>query len=216
MVQPPRRQATYEDVLAAPPHQVAQVLDGELYLHPRPARRHTRAASSLGARLFIDFDAGRSDEGGEWIILYEPELHLGRDIVVPDLAGWRVDRFPSETSNEDDPPFLTVAPDWACEVLSASTARIDRMKKVPIFAREGVGHVWLVDPRDHTIEVLRLGPSGYVLAGAWGDEDGPFALEPFERVPLPASAFWGRSLAPSPQTNPTSEGGETNETNETK
>ena len=202
-----RRPATYEDVLAAPAHQVAQVLDGELHVHPRPARRHARSASSLGAHLFIDFDAGRSGEGGEWIILREPELHLGRDIVVPDLAGWRVDRFPHETSDDDDPPFLTVAPDWACEILSKSTARIDRIKKVPIFAREGVTHVWLVDPRDRTIEVLRLGPNRYVLAGTWGDDEGPFALEPFERAPLPASAFWGRTIVGGAAAEETNEPG---------
>ncbi len=187
-----RRKVTYEDVLAAPEHHVAEVIDGELYVHPRPARRHTRAASSLGARLIIEFDAGRKDEGGDWVILDEPELHLGADILVPDLAGWRVEHFPDDGDSDD--PFFTVRPDWVCEVLSSSTARKDRVKKVPVFAREGVGFVWLVEPRDKTIEVLRLGASGYELRGTWGGDEGPFALEPFDAVPLPASAFWGRKL----------------------
>jgi Uma2 family endonuclease len=193
MSQALRRPATYDDVLRAPENHVAQVLDGELYVHPRPARRHTRAASSLGARLLTEFDAGHRDEGGDWIILDEPELHLGGDIVVPDLAGWRVERFPADVDGED-PPFLTVAPDWACEMLSPGTARVERMKKVPIYARERVGHVWLVDPRERTIEVFRLDQSGYRLVGTWGGDEGPFALEPFDAVPLPASAFWGRTL----------------------
>jgi Uma2 family endonuclease len=192
MTQPVRRPATYEDVLSAPENHVAQVLDGELLVHPRPARRHTRTASALGARLFGQFDSGPGDEGGGWVILDEPELHLGADILVPDLAGWRVERFPGDDDCDD--PFFTVAPDWVCEVLSTSTVRTDRMKKVPIYAREGVSHVWLVDPRDRTIEVLRRRESSYELLGTWGGDEGPFALEPFDSAELPASAFWGRSL----------------------
>jgi Uma2 family endonuclease len=187
-----KKLATYDDVLAAPEDHVAQVLGGELYVHPRPARRHTRAASALGARLVHAFDQGPTGAGGAWVILYEPELHLGRDIVVPDLAGWQVERFPPD--GEDDEPFFTVAPDWVCEVLSSSTARIDRVKKAPIYARERVGHLWLVDPRDRTIEVQRLGASRYEVLGTWAGDEGPFELEPFESVPLPAAAFWGRAL----------------------
>lgn len=44
-----------------------------------------------------------------------------------------------------------MVPDWVCEVLSPGTLRTDRMKKMPIFAREKVGHVWLVDPREAPI-----------------------------------------------------------------
>lgn len=186
------RRATYEDVLAAPPETTAQVIDGELHLHPRPALRHARSASALGAKLLSVFDEGEGRSGGEWVILYEPELHLGADILVPDLAGWRVARFPG--GDDTDEPYLTVSPDWVCEVLSASTARTDRIRKVPAYAREGVPFVWLVDPRDRTIEVLRLRDGSYQLVGSWGGDEGPFSLEPFDAVPLPASAFWGRRL----------------------
>jgi len=192
MTAAPRRRATYADVLRAPENHTAQVLDGELYVHPRPARRHTRSASALGARLLTLFENGEHDEGGDWIILDEPELHLGDDILVPDLAGWRVTRFPGDDDSDD--PFFEVAPDWACEILSVSTARIDRMKKIPIYAREGVSFVWIVDPRDRTIEVLRRREASYELVGTWGGDEGPFALEPFDAVPLPPSAFWGRPL----------------------
>lgn len=192
MSQAAKRRATYADVLAAPPDQIAQVIGGELHLHPRPARRHTRSASALGVHLGIEADFGRDNEGGEWIILYEPELHLGADILVPDLAGWKVERFPGD--DDDDAPFFEIAPDWACEVLSPSTARVDRVLKLPIYARENVRHVWLVDPRDRFIEVFRRGANGYELVGTWGGDEGPFALEPFEDIALPAAAFWGRSL----------------------
>lgn len=193
MSQPVRKRATYEDVLAAPEHVRAEVIDGELHLHPRPARRHLRAASALGGTLFGAFDAGSFGPGG-WVIITEPELHLGtpRDILVPDLGGWREENYPG--GDDEDAPFFEVAPDWIAEVLSESTARVDRVRKLPIYARERVAHVWLVDPRDRTVEVFRLGPDGYVLAATWGGDEAPAILEPFAAVAIPPAAFWGRAL----------------------
>lgn len=191
MSQPVRRPATYDDVLTAPDRMVAQVVAGELHLHPRPARRHTRSASLLGARLAVSFDDTFQEDGGQWVVRAEPELHLGTDIVVPDLAAWRIERFPGD--DEDNDAYFTVAPDWVCEVLSKGTARLDRMGKVPVFAREGISHVWLVDPEVRTIEVLRLRGATYELLGTWGGDEGPFVLEPFDAVPLPAAAFWGKA-----------------------
>ncbi|HEY4160132.1 MAG TPA: Uma2 family endonuclease, partial [Polyangiaceae bacterium] len=147
------RRATYEDVLAAPSHQVAEVLFGTLYTSPRPAMPHAQAASTLGEELGPPFKRGKGGPGG-WIILDEPELHLGSepDIIVPDLGGWRRSTLPELP----DAAYVTVAPDWVCEVLSPSTRRMDRTLKLPIYARERVQHAWLVDPIDQTVEVLRL------------------------------------------------------------
>lgn len=190
---PPRRPATYEDVLAAPENVVAEVVDGELHLQARPRRRHARSASSLGAFVTGAFDHGTIGPGG-WIVIAEPELHLGPrpDIVVPDLAAWREERFPGDV--DDDAPFFTERPDWLCEHLSESTARFDRVKKLPVYAREGVPHVWLVDPRDHTVEGYRLDHGRYLLLGTWAVDQEPITLEPFEAVPIPPAALWGRRL----------------------
>ncbi|HLA78916.1 MAG TPA: Uma2 family endonuclease, partial [Vicinamibacteria bacterium] len=86
-----RRPATYDDLLAVPDHQVGEILAGDLHVSPRPAPRHARASSGLGAAVFGPFDAGRGGPGGWWI-LDEPELHLGSDVLVPDLAGWKRER----------------------------------------------------------------------------------------------------------------------------
>ena len=112
--------ATYQDVLEAPAHGVAEIVDGTLYTHPRPAMPHALASSRLGFDLGGPFDRARGGPGGWWII-DEPELHLGEDILVPDLAGWRRERMP----DYPETAYVTLAPDWVCEVLSASTRRLE-------------------------------------------------------------------------------------------
>jgi len=133
---PAKRRATYEDLLAVPEHLVAEILDGDLVTQPRPTALHALASSAIGSELFNLFHSGRGGPGG-WIILFEPELHLHGDILVPDVAGWRRERMPEVP----DAPAFELAPDWACEVLSAATAAVDRVRKMRIFAREGVRHV---------------------------------------------------------------------------
>jgi Uma2 family endonuclease len=185
MSAPARRRASYEDVLRAPPHLIAQVIDGDLTLLPRPAKPHARAATRLSNELDGPFDRGRGGPGG-WIILFEPELHLAEDIVVPDLAGWRRERMPVL---EDDQPFFTLAPDWICEVLSPKKAKIDRSQKLPIYARERVSHVWLVDPIARTLEILRREGSNWLLVGVHRD-DAKVRAEPFDAVEIDLTVLW--------------------------
>ena len=120
------RRATYQDVLDAPAHRVAEIVDGTLYTHPRPAMPHALASSALGNDLGNPFQFGRGGPGGWWII-DEPELHLSEDILVPDLAGWRRDRMP----DYPDTAYVTLAPDWVCEILSISTRRLTSTKNAP-------------------------------------------------------------------------------------
>lgn len=179
------RHASYEDVLAAPPEKVAEVVDGELYLNPRPAGPHTAAATALGEELGPPFKRGRGGPGG-WIILFEPELHLGANILVPDLAGWRRERLPV-ISNQL--PYFELAPDWACEVLSVSTSKLDRTKKLPHYAQAGVRHVWLVDPIARVLEVLALEAGKYVIEAAYADE-ARFRAPPFDAIELDLAILW--------------------------
>lgn len=185
MADPARRRATYDDVLAAPRHLVAEVIDGELSLLPRHAKPHAAAATALGEELGPPFKRGRNGPGG-WILLDEPELHLGGDIVVPDLVGWRRERLPYIT---DELPYFTLAPDWVCEVLSPSTERIDRAKKSLVYAREGVRHVWLVNPLTHLLEVLRLEGERYLVL-AVHEGDAKVRAEPFEAFELELGILW--------------------------
>jgi Uma2 family endonuclease len=159
-------------------------MNGELVTSPRPAPPHARAASSLGGELYGPFDRGRGGPGG-WIILNEPELHLHGDVLVPDVVGWRRERMPALPQAS----AFEIAPDWVCEVLSSSTAPFDRTEKIPIYAREQVGHVWLVDPLLRTLEALRLDGSGYRIIGAWRG-DVRIQCEPFESLALNLADLW--------------------------
>lgn len=187
-----RRRATYEDVLRAPEHLVAEILDGELVTSPRPAGRQALATAVLTAEVVGPHHLGRGGPGGWWILI-EPEIHFGPpgrvDVVVPDLAGWRRERMPRPPEG----PFETLAPDWICEVLSPSTARYDRIRKLRMYAREGVGHAWLVDPLAKTVEVYRReGEHWLLLSSHEGSER--MRAEPFDAVEIELSALWGEDV----------------------
>ena len=187
-VPPFDRPATYEDLEKLPPEVVAEIVDDELHASPRPAPRHAWASSRLGGRLGPLFDKGRGDPGG-WIILDEPELHLGRQVVVPDLAGWRHSRW----SGLPDTAYFTLVPDWICEVVSPSTARLDRVKKLAIYAHAGVAHAWILDPLALSLEVLRLDDGHWTIVGAHAGSE-VVRAEPFSEIALDLCGLWGDDI----------------------
>lgn len=186
------RRATYADLEAVPANQVAELIRGTLHAMPRPAPKHANASSMLTGELTGPFGRGRGGPGGWWILV-EPELHFpdptepgAIDALVPDLAGWRRDRMPELPSTA----YFALAPDWICEVLSPSTAAFDREEKMPVYAREGVRHAWLVDPIARTLEVYTLGTDG-----RWGEpvrHGGADIVRavPFDAIGLDLSALW--------------------------
>jgi Uma2 family endonuclease len=183
---PARRRATYEDLLAVPDILIAEIIDGELITSPRPASPHARAASVITQDLGpFDRRPGSPGGPGGWWILFEPELHLGADILVPDLAGWRRERMPVLR----DVPYFEQAPDWVCEVVSPSTGGLDRVRKMPVYAREQVGYVWLVDPLQRTLEIYRLEGQRWVVVSTHGDTE-TVRAEPFEALELDISRWW--------------------------
>ncbi len=188
--EPPNAPEVMAAYLSAPDNVIAEVLDGELHLQPRPARRHTRACSRLGMALGGPFDLGTSGPGG-WILLFEPELRLGArpDIVVPDLAGWRRERMPDALEDETGDVVYAVAPNWVCEVVSPRTEANDRGRKRRIYRREQVGHLWLVIPEAKTLEVYRLEPAGWLEVETFEGEV-KVRVEPFDAVELDLGSLW--------------------------
>ena len=179
-----RSPATYQDVLDAPPHMVAELVEGALHLHPRPASRHALAGSALGVELGAPFQRGGGGPGGWWII-DEPELHLGSNVLVPDLAGWRRERLPEFP----DAPWFDLVPDWVCEVPSPGTRGFDLTDKRRIYAKNGLAHLWLVDPKPRTLEAFALKGGRWVLVAARKDDD-EARVSPFEAISFPLSALW--------------------------
>ena len=176
--------ATYQDVLDAPAHRVAEIVEGVLHTHPRPAMPHALASSVLGRRIGNPYHDKIGGPGGWWII-DEPGLHLGEDILVPDLAGWRRERMP----DYPETAYVSLAPDWVCEVLSVSTRRLDLHGKRPIYAREGVPHFWLLDPADRALEALELRDGQWVLIASAKDDD-PICIRPFDAITFSLGDLW--------------------------
>jgi hypothetical protein len=178
------RRASYQDVIDAPDGMIAEIVDGALRLQPRPASLHQFAISRLNYLVQGPFDLGVGGPGGWWFA-YEPELHLGDDVLVPDLAGWRRDRMPEYPHA----PAFTIAPDWVCEVLSPSTRAYDRTTKRERYAHHGVAFLWLVSTDARTLEAFALEGGRWVLAGAFGPGDS-VAAPPFDAAPFPLDALW--------------------------
>jgi Uma2 family endonuclease len=189
-----RCRATYADLEAVPPGKVAELIGGQLYVMPRPAPRHANAASVLGGKLSGPFQFGYGGPGGWWI-LHEPELRFPDpaapgeiEAVVPDLAGWHVERMPElpETA------YFPLAPDWICEVLSPSTEKEDRNEKMPLYAREGVSWAWLIDPIARTLEVYVLGERGHWRKPSLHRGDSRVRAVPFDAIELNLADLWAK------------------------
>ena len=189
MAEPARKKAAYDDLYSLPENMTGEIIDGELIATPRPSRSHAHATSALGGELAPPYQFGRGGGPGGWEILDEPEIKLGENIIVPDLAGWRRERFPrSEETN-----WISIPPDWVCEVLSPSMLRVDKIKKMPIYAQYGVHHLWLIDPIAKTLDVFRLESGHWVVAGLYVEDD-KVRAEPFQEVEIELSNLWLDSL----------------------
>ena len=179
-----RRPATYQDVLDAPENMVAELIEGALHLHPRPASPHARASSVLGVRIGGPFDSGPEGPGGWWII-DEPELHIGDDVLVPDIGGWRRERM----AEYPDAPWFDLVPDWVCEVLSPGTRRTDLTCKRRLYGAAGIPHLWLVDPIARTLEAFALQAGAWTLIAALQDDE-EVRVGPFDAITFPLSVLW--------------------------
>lgn len=149
--------ATYKDIEELPLPMVGEIVGGELMASPRPASPHAFVAATLPI-LLRDHSFGRS---AGWWILPEPELHFGSDVLVPDLAGWRRERMPQVPNVK----YFTEAPDWVCEIESPSNASFDRMKKMPVYQRVGVSHLWLIEPLNRSVESFANEDGRWILVG---------------------------------------------------
>lgn len=193
---PARKPATYADLVALPDNLIGEIVDGELYASPRPASLHAFAASALMGDIGPTFGRRGGSGPGGWVILFEPELHLGVQVMVPDLAAWRRERM----AEMPDAPFFDLAPDWVCEIVSPSTGKLDRVKKkMPHYASAGIRHLWLMDPLQKSLEVFGLTHhddeppprATWELLTTHSDDD-KVRAEPFHAIELELGNLWAR------------------------
>ena len=178
-----KKPASYADIEALPENLVGEIIDGELYTHARPAGPHTVAASQVLIDLGMRF--GRTRGPGGWWILSEPELHLGGDVLVPDIGGWRRSRMPDVPASHR----FEIPPDWVAEVLSPATRRLDRVKKIAVYARHGVEWLWYVDPEAQSLEIYQLQAEHYVHIAAHAG-DVTVHAPPFDDLALDLTVLW--------------------------
>ena len=180
-----KRKATYDDIFSVPDNMTGEIINGELIVTPRPSTEHALASSYLGAEVIPPYCHGRGGGPGGWVILDEPEIKFGENILVPDLAGWRKERFVGSGETH----WISVVPDWICEVLSPGTLRLDRVKKMFLYGQYGVEHAWLIEPVARTLEVFRLESGRWVLMGAFSEDD-KVRAEPFQEIEIDLSVLW--------------------------
>lgn len=178
-------QAGWDDLLDVPEDYTGEIIDGELCMTPRPEAAHVEAASGLSALLGRAFHFGMGGPGG-WVILNRPRVAFGADIRVPDLAGGRKERYVAPEQG----PYMVI-PDWIGEVLSPSTSRTDRGAKLDLYLTHRVGHVWLVDPRERTIEVFRAHEQGWLRVKVFTRTE-KVRAEPFDAIELDLALLWGQ------------------------
>ena len=178
--------ATYNDILVLPEHLIGEIINGELIVMPRPGPRHARSSSILGEEIIGPFDRGRGNGPGGWWILFEPEIHLDSNVIVPDLAGWKRELVPNLPTSK---AYFDIAPNWVCEILSKKTASVDRVKKLPIYANTKVDHVWLVNPDQKTLEVYLREDQKWVLFNSFGGDELIRAV-PFDAIEINLKDLW--------------------------
>ncbi len=185
MTEPAKRKAVYEDLFSLPENMTGEIIHGELIVTPRPSRKDGVVASRLGYEVGPPYDLGRGGGPGGWVVLSGPEVSFGENILVPDMAGWRRERFPvGEPHN-----WISVSPDWVCEILSPTTARVDRAVKMPLYAQHRVSHAWLVDPNLKTLEVFQLESGKWLVLGVFAGS-AKVRAEPFGEIELDLGLLW--------------------------
>jgi Uma2 family endonuclease len=176
--------ATYADIEALPPNVVGEILFGSLVTHPRPTPRHGAAAyavgHAVGAKQF-----GHGPEDGGWVFIMEPELHLGPHVIVPDIAGWKIER----SDGIAEKAFIEIPPDWLCEVLSPSTEKYDRADKQRIYATYMVDHVWHVNPITKLLEVYKRQDKAWLQTHVFKDQE-IVSAPPFESLSFNLGLLW--------------------------
>jgi Uma2 family endonuclease len=179
------RPATLADLEALPPHLKGEIIDGELYVQPRPRAAHANVEGGIVEDLRGPYHRGLGGPGGWWI-LPEPGIEApGSPEFSPDVAGWRRERMPKLPEGAP----IRVVPDWICEVLSPTTRGYDQVTKRRFYPRIGVEWLWYVDVEARSVTVSRLAGEKWIEVAVHGDDE-KVRLEPFASVEIELASWW--------------------------
>lgn len=177
------RPATYADLEAVPPHLVAEIIDGVLF-----TRSHGHAAPAMLRTVLSYFLCGvrqsRTRPEAPWQIAMLPELHLGKDVLVPEFAAWSVERMPFLPDEHSSLP-----PDWVCELTSTDERRNPALsRKLEIYRQLGVRHVWIIDLTDRSMSVTDNAKQTEPVM-SFGRDD-LVRAPPFDAISFSLAALW--------------------------
>lgn len=155
---------TYEDYLHLPDDgKRYQIIEGELFVVPAPSPYHQDTSRKL---LLLIADFIRKHELGKVYYALCDVILSHEDVVQPDIFFIFHGREHIITDKN-----IQGAPDLVIEILSAHTAKLDKIQKRKLYQRFKVSEYWLVDPERKEIEVLVLKEGNYDSLGVFGGED---------------------------------------------
>src|SRR5579884_136627 len=146
------RRLTLADYEALPEDADYEIVDGVLYVAPRPFVPHQ---SALGRLYRLVADHAESRGLGEFILDVDLVVDAQNTYVSPDLMFFT----PEQYARIDLADKIRVVPELIVEILSESTRRRDMVAKRDAFARLGVPHYWLLDGRGPAVLELTLDPA---------------------------------------------------------
>jgi Uma2 family endonuclease len=137
-----------------------EVIDGDLVVTPVPTTTHQRVSKRIQLALMLQIE-----ERGLGVVYNAPidVILSATRTVQPDLLVIREARTGIVTERGIEGP-----PDIIVEILSPSTATVDRNTKSRLYASVGVAEYWIVDPSAHLVEIFELTATGYREFGRFG------------------------------------------------
>jgi Uma2 family endonuclease len=165
-----------------PPGVRLELVDGEVKVSPSPDLRHSFADRKLSKIL-----SNYIDDNDLGALFGDVDTIFGEhDVRRPDLLYFAKDRLHLIGDKVVKNP-----PDLCVEIVSASSAALDRKQKFKQYEKGKVAHYWIVDPNAQTIEGYKLVGGKYRPTGH-GKKNDVVRLPPFPQLPIPLASLWWR------------------------
>jgi Uma2 family endonuclease len=180
---PALRESTWEDFIAIEDEDdLRELVDGELVELEVPTYLHEAIIGTFV--MFLGLWARERKTGRALPSGYKVRISKKRGFM-PDVQFYRCDN-PSKRGMKG---LAEGHPDLVIEVMSPSSVRFDRIKKLDGYASIGVPEYWLVDPEHRTLERLILREGKYVIDAAL-EGDAVFTPDTFEELAIPLQELW--------------------------